>query len=112
MLYAQRPARRVFEDYVDHTGNGVRTILRRRPFTQNLDMVDARGRNHAQIGRVRTVVKLQAGIEQGCAMKAQSVDEYKRLIGVQSAQSPRLDNGRGGGTRQKRLIKRRDRVPQ
>ena len=77
------PAARVIllEDHVDHAGNRVRAILRRRTVLQNLDMVDGVGRDQVEVGR-RAVTDVERG-----GVPAHAVHQNQRILDIQPAQT-------------------------
>ena len=83
----QRSARLVAtQDDVDHTGDGVRTILRRRAIAQDFYSCHGRLRNVVEIDRLLTATPLVTEADLWRYRAALTVDEYQRIAGGQAAQ--------------------------
>ncbi len=76
----------VLEDHVDHPGNRVRAITRRRAIAQHFDMVDRRQRDGIQIRRRRTAPHRPAQVDESTGVAAFAVDQHQHLVRRQAAQ--------------------------
>ena len=85
----------LFEDDVDHPGDGVRAVLGRGAVTQDLDMIDQRGGDHVEVDRLRAGVQRRAVVEQGAVVAALAVDQHQHLVAVQAAQADGPHHRRG-----------------
>ena len=77
---------RALEHDVDHTGNGIGTILRRRAIAQHFDAFDGAAGNGIEIDRRRTAAEATIDVDDGGSVAALAVDQHQCLIRCQTAQ--------------------------
>ena len=71
----------LFQDEVDHAGNRVRAVHRRRTAGEDLDAVDHANRNAGNIGEVAASLEWQREVG-----NAPTVDQDQSVIGTKAAQ--------------------------
>ena len=75
-----------FERDVDHAGNSVRAILRRRTIAQHLNVVDGEQGHRIHVGTRIAAISRTENIYQRYGMAAFAINQHQRLIGAQPAQ--------------------------
>ncbi len=80
----QFPADAVIQDDVDHPGDGVRAVLRRRAITQHFDALDRMHRNLRQVRPLRA-----ACAQQRRTVEAAAVDQHQGLVRRETPQRGR-----------------------
>ena len=74
---------------IDDARDRVRTVLRRRAVTQNLDAFDSNGGDGVHVGAGRAAADRVVDMNQRGLMTAFAVYEYERLVGPETAQRRR-----------------------
>ena len=87
------------EHDVHHTGNGIRTVLRRGAVTQHLDPCDGANRDGIEIHRRGTATDAAIHVEQRGYVAALAVDEDQHLVRGEAAQLGGADRARAVGHR-------------
>ena len=101
------PAHVFAEQYVDHTGDRIRTVLRRSTVAQDFHAFDRIGGNRVEIGGDGTAADGAVEIDQRTRVPALAVNEDQHLVGREPAQRRRTDVIGAVGQRRTREIKRR-----
>ena len=80
------------QHHVDHTRDGVGTVLRGRAIAQNFDVVDHARRNRIEIHGRRTASHKAIHVHQRAVVPPLAVDEYQGLVGSQAAERGRSNS--------------------
>jgi len=96
------------EHDVDHAGNGIRTVLRRRAVAQYFDALDGAARDGIEIDRRGAAAQTAVDVDDGGGVPALAVDQHQRLIGRQTAQLRRAHVVRSVGDRGVGEVERRN----
>ncbi len=81
----------LLEHDVDHPGDGVGAVLRRRAVPQHLDPLDRGGGYRIEVDAHRTATERPVDVYQGARVPALAVDQDQHLIGSQPAETGRID---------------------
>ena len=95
-----------FQNQVEHAGDSVRTVLRRRAVAKDLHALDRRCRDGIEIHAGRSATNCAVDVYQRAHVSALAIHHHQDLIGSQSAQSRRADAVRAIGNRRSRKIER------
>ena len=77
---------------VDNPGNGIGSILRRRPVAKHFNPVDGQPRNEVEVNRCRSAPDRAVDIEQRRDMAAFAVDKNQCLVRTEAAQRSRTQH--------------------
>ena len=95
------------QHHVDHAGDGVRSVLRRRAVAKDLDVVDGRGGDGVEVDAARSAADRVVRVHERAGVAALAVDHDQELIGPQSAQRGRADGVGAVADRRPRKVERR-----
>ena len=98
----------VLEQEVQHPGDGVRAVLRRRPVTQHLDLPQRNGRDGRNVRPLRAVGHAGEPREHRRPMPPLAVDQDERVIVGEVAQGGRPDERGRVADRMRGDVERRD----
>ena len=105
--------RGVLEDEVEHAGDGVRAVLRRRSVAQHLGVPHRDGGDHGQVGALRAVGDaVRDPVDDRGAVAALAVDQHERVVRGQVAQARRAHDRAGVADRLRVDVERRHGVAQ
>ncbi|MNL45328.1 hypothetical protein D3C87_1679670 [compost metagenome] len=88
--------RRRLEDHVDHPGNRVRAVLRRRAIGQHFDPFHGGNRDQPEVGGGGTEGRATAIVDHRSAVAAFAIDQHQHLVTRQAAQRRAADVLRQG----------------
>jgi hypothetical protein len=91
---------------VDHAGDRVRAILRRRAVAQHFDAIDRERGNRVEVDRSRAATHRSVDVEQCGHVTALAVDQHQGLVGREAAQRGGADHIGAVGDRWLREVER------